>query len=44
MEIRGKLFEVSNEEQITDTFKKREFILHDDSNPTYPEFIKFELM
>ena len=44
MEIKGKLFEVSNEEQITDTFKKREFILHDDSNPTYPEFIKFELM
>lgn len=44
LEIKGKLFEVSNEEHITDTFKKREFILHDDSNPTYPEFIKFELM
>ena len=44
LEIKGKLFEVSNEEQISDSFKKREFILHDDSNPTYPEFLKFELM
>tara|TARA_B100001093_G_C26782909_1_gene995433 strand:- start:374 stop:721 length:348 start_codon:yes stop_codon:yes gene_type:complete len=44
MNIKGKLTEIFETVQITETFKKREFIIQDSKNPEYPEFIKVELI
>ena len=44
MNIQGKLIEIFDTIQITETFKKREFILQDNKNPEYPEFITVELI
>ena len=44
MNIKGKLIEIFDTVQITDTLKKREFIIEDTKNPEYPEFIKVELI
>ena len=44
MNIKGKLVEIFDTVQITDTFKKREFIIEYSKNPEYPEFIKVELI
>jgi hypothetical protein len=43
MNIKGKLLEIFEVVQVTDTFKKREFVLEYMENPQYPEFVKFEL-
>jgi|TARA_Y100000590_G_C15353580_1_gene876129 hypothetical protein len=42
--IEGKLIEKFETVQITETFKKREFVLEYIENPEYPEFIKIELI
>ena len=44
MNIKGKLVEIFDTVQITETFKKREFIIQDNKNPEYPEFVKVELI
>ena len=44
MKITGKILEISEATQITDTFKKREFVLEYAENAQYPEFLKFELI
>ncbi len=44
MNIKGKILELNDTQQVTDTFRKREFILEYAENPQYPEFIKFELI
>ncbi|TDI69097.1 MAG: DUF3127 domain-containing protein [Bacteroidetes bacterium] len=44
MNIKGKILELKDTVQVTDTFKKREFIVEYADNPQYPEFIKFELI
>lgn len=44
MNIKGKLVEIFDEQQITASFKKREFVVEFAENPQYPEFIKFELI
>lgn len=44
MEIRGKLHEIGVSVQVTDSLKKREFILEYIENPQYPEYLKFELI
>ena len=44
MNIKGKILELKDIVQVTDTFKKREFIVEFAENPQYPEFIKFELI
>ena len=44
MIIKGKLVEIFDTVQITETFKKREFIIQDNKNPEYPEFVKVELI
>ena len=44
MNIKGKLVEIFDTFQITETFKKREFIIQDNKNPEYPEFVKVELI
>ncbi|MEM8966272.1 MAG: DUF3127 domain-containing protein [Bacteroidota bacterium] len=42
MEIQGKLIELSDTTQVTDTFRKREFVVEYADNPQYPEYLKFE--
>ena len=42
MNITAKILEIYDTQQISDTFKKREFIVEYAENPQYPEFIKFE--
>ena len=44
MNIKGKLLEKSDTQQISATFRKREFIVEYSENPQYPEFLKFELI
>ena len=44
MEIKAKLLEIFEIQKISDTFKKREFVVEYTENPQYPEFLKFELI
>jgi len=44
LSISGSILEISEVQQIKETFKKREFVLELIENPQYPEFIKFELI
>ena len=44
MNIKGKILEVKDTAQVTETFRKREFVVEYADNPQYPEFIKFELV
>ena len=44
MNIKGKLVEKFETVQITETCKKREFIIQENKNPEYPEYIKVELI
>ncbi len=42
MEVQGKIVEIFDTVQISDSFKKREFVLEYADNPQYPELLKFE--
>lgn len=42
MDIAGKILEVFETQQVSASFKKREFVVEYSENPQYPEFIKFE--
>ncbi len=42
LSIIGAIIEISEVQQIKETFKKREFVIEVTENPQYPEFIKFE--
>ena len=44
MDISGKIIEIQPTQQITEAFRKREFVIEYAENPSYPEFIKFELI
>lgn len=44
MEIKGKLTEIFNTQEINDKFKKREFVVEYAENPSYTEYIKFEVV
>lgn len=44
MNIKGRLLEKSDTQNVSDSFKKREFIVEFAENPQYPEFLKFELI
>lgn len=44
MTIDGKLIEKSETQDISESFKKREFVLEYSENPQYPEYLKFELI
>jgi len=44
MEVKGKLLEIFETQQVSATFKKREFVLEYAENPSYPEMVKFELI
>lgn len=42
MEIRGKVHEVGETQQVSDTFKKRDLIVAYAENPQFVEYIRFE--
>jgi hypothetical protein len=42
MDIRGKVHEIGQTQQVTDTFKKRDLIVLYAENPQFPEYIRFE--
>lgn len=43
MEIRGKVHEIGDVQQVTDTFKKRDLIVqYVENNPQFVEYIRFE--
>ena len=44
MNISAKILEIFETTKVTDTFKKREFVVEYSENPQYPEFIKFEFI
>jgi hypothetical protein len=44
MNVSAKIIEVFETTQVTDSFKKREFVVEYAENPTYPEYVKFELI
>ena len=42
MEVKGKILEITDTQQISERFQKREFVIEYADNPQYPEFVKFE--
>lgn len=44
MKITGTIEQIFETQQVTDTFKKREFVLMVADNPQYPEHIKLEFI
>lgn len=42
MEVKGKILEINDTQQISDRFQKREFVIEYAENPQYPEYVKFE--
>lgn len=44
MNIKGTLYKKFEIQEISDKFKKREFVLEVAENPKYPELIKLELV
>ena len=40
----AKIIEIFETAKVTDTFKKREFVVEYSENPQYPEFVKFEFI
>lgn len=43
MEITGKIFKAFATVQVSERFKKREFVVEFDDNPKYPQFVQFQL-
>ena len=44
MNLRGKIKEIFDTQQISDRFSKREFVIEYADNPQYPQLIKFEIV
>ena len=44
MKVIGRLLEMQETQQVSDSFKKRAFVLEHNENPQYPEYISFELI
>lgn len=44
MTIEGKLVEISETQEVKQSFQKREFVLEFAENPQYPEYLKMELI
>ena len=42
-ETSGKLYAVSETKQVTERFRKREFVVEIGDNPRFPQFVQFEL-
>jgi hypothetical protein len=43
METSGKLYVISDTQQVTERFRKREFVLELSENARYPQFVIFQL-
>jgi len=41
--ISGKIHAINDAQQITERFRKREFVLETADNPSYPQFVQFQL-
>ena len=44
MEIKGKIKKISETVQISERFRKREFVVEYSSNPDYPQPLQFEMV
>ena len=44
MNITGKIHAIMQTQQVTATFRKREFVLEFAENPEYPQFILYQLV
>ena len=44
MNITAKIIEIFETTKVSDSFKKREFVVEFSENPQYPEYIKFEFI
>lgn len=44
MDVKGKIVEIFETTQVSDKFKKREFVVEYAENIQYPEYIKFEVI
>ena len=44
MEIKATIKKISETLQISDRFRKREFVVNYSNNPEYPQFIQFEFV
>jgi len=44
MNISAKIIEIFETAKVTETFKKREFVVEYSENPQYPEYLKFEFI
>ena len=44
MEIKGKIKKILNTVEISDRFRKREFVIEYSNNPEYPQFVQFEMV
>ena len=42
--MEGKLLEIFDTQEVSNSFKKREFVVEYAENPQYPEYLKFELI
>ena len=43
MDITGKIKMISETQQVSEKFKKKEFVIIDDSSSQYPQYISFQL-
>ncbi|MEM6261835.1 MAG: DUF3127 domain-containing protein [Bacteroidota bacterium] len=44
LSVQGTLHVVLDTQQVTPSFRKREFVIKVADNPAYPQFVKFELI
>ncbi len=42
-QTRGKIHNISEIQQVTERFRKREFVLELAENPRYPQYVQFQL-
>ena len=42
-QTRGKIHAISETQQVTERFRKREFVLELADNPRYPQYVQFQL-
>ena len=42
-EISGRIYVIKDAQQVTERFRKREFVLELAENPKYPQFVQFQL-
>lgn len=44
MDIKGKIEKIFSTQQVSQSFRKREFVIEFAENPQYPEYIKLEMI